>query len=495
MDHPSNEPRARAALDALPGLTWRPFGRDDLPAVAAFYAECETHDRNPERRSLVGLQEFWDSPRSRPDADTLVAHDREGHVVATAWAGCNRVVTERRGVHLGGAVRPDRRGEGIGGAVLEWQLAHGTAWDTATRRDGFGPLVMRTAGTDRPAGRARPGRAPRVGGRAVLLRDVAPPGRRADHAVSRRHPAHRLGPGPHPGGPPADRRGVPRPLGPRGPHRRDVGRARGIAGLPPRLDRARARRGDRSRRRGGPQLRLRAGLGAPGLHRGLHRRARGGCRTARPRHRRRAAGRVDAPLRRRRPRRGRRWGSMPPTRPGRCGSTRVSATPRRPAPASTRSLPPRARRRGPATHGGGRRPSGAPARRTPPRTGGSGSGWVRARPRHGRGAMPVRPEVVDRHRHSQGAAARRRTRTDHRTLVVTVDREVSLASRRARADPGSRRPRGGTTGRRPSLARAPHRSGPASGTPRARRAPGVAPARPRRRGRCPGSSRQQRTAR
>lgn len=140
---PAGEAEARAALESTPGIVWRPFGRHDLPAIAAFYAECEAYDHNPERKSLAGLQEFWDAPRSRPDEDTLVGFDSSGQVVATAWAGCNRVVTERRGVHLGGAVRPDRRGEGIGGAVLRWQLAHGIAWDLATRRVGYGPLTMR----------------------------------------------------------------------------------------------------------------------------------------------------------------------------------------------------------------------------------------------------------------------------------------------------------------------------------------------------------------
>jgi mycothiol synthase len=140
---PLDEPQCRAELDALPGLVWRPIGRDDLPAVAALYAECEAHDANPERQSLADLEEYWDSPRSRPDEDTLLARDTDGDAVAVAWSGCSRTVTERRGVHLGGAVCPARRGEGIGGAVLRWQLAHAFAWDAATREDGYGPLVLR----------------------------------------------------------------------------------------------------------------------------------------------------------------------------------------------------------------------------------------------------------------------------------------------------------------------------------------------------------------
>lgn len=137
------EGAARALLDALPGITWRPFERDDLPEIAAFFTEVETFDANPERTSLVGLQEFWDAERSVPEEDTLAGYDEDGRVVAVGWSGCNRAVTEERRVYLGGAVRPDRRGEGIGRAVLGWEVAHARSWDVATREPGHGPLVMR----------------------------------------------------------------------------------------------------------------------------------------------------------------------------------------------------------------------------------------------------------------------------------------------------------------------------------------------------------------
>jgi mycothiol synthase len=143
---------ARAALDALPGLWWRPFAREELPEIAAFYEVCESFDGNPERTLLPELQEFFDSPRSVPAQDTLVGVEAGGAVVATAWAGCNRAVTEKRGVYLGGAVHPRRRGERIGRAVLRWELAHGSDWDHQSREPGHGPLVMRllapTAQTD-----------------------------------------------------------------------------------------------------------------------------------------------------------------------------------------------------------------------------------------------------------------------------------------------------------------------------------------------------------
>jgi ribosomal protein S18 acetylase RimI-like enzyme len=137
------ESQARAELDAIPGISWQTPTRDELPAIAELYAECEAFDQNPERESLIGLQEYWDSPRSRPDLDLLVGYDESGRCVATARAGCNRTVTEQRNVFLRGTVRPDRRGEGIGRRVLGWEMAHGLEWDRTTRQAGHGPLVMR----------------------------------------------------------------------------------------------------------------------------------------------------------------------------------------------------------------------------------------------------------------------------------------------------------------------------------------------------------------
>lgn len=138
-----SEAAARTALDALDGLTWTPFTREALPEVAAFYAVVEEHDANPERTSLDELVDYVDSPRSVPEEDTLLGRNRDGQIIATAWAGCNRPLTEMRSVFLGGAVHPDRRGQGLGRAVLAWELAHGRCWDATTRQPGFGPLRLR----------------------------------------------------------------------------------------------------------------------------------------------------------------------------------------------------------------------------------------------------------------------------------------------------------------------------------------------------------------
>lgn len=143
MDPQEAEARSRAALDELPGVTWRRLVREDLPAVLDLYAASEAYDGNPERQSLEGLHDYWDSPRSKPERDLLLGVGADGAVVALAWGGCNDVVTERRGSYLGGVVHPDHRGRGIGRALLRWEVDHALAWDAATREPGFGPLVAR----------------------------------------------------------------------------------------------------------------------------------------------------------------------------------------------------------------------------------------------------------------------------------------------------------------------------------------------------------------
>ncbi|AKT52027.1 GNAT family N-acetyltransferase [Arsenicicoccus sp. oral taxon 190] len=143
-------PDERAALDdlaSLPGLTWRRATRDDLTSLAELRQASERFDASPERTTVAELTDYWDSERSVPTEDLLLVHDEDGTLVASGWSGCNRSLVESRRVHLGGTVHPDHRGRGIGSAVLRWELAHGQAWDAATRQDGYGPLVMRAHGT------------------------------------------------------------------------------------------------------------------------------------------------------------------------------------------------------------------------------------------------------------------------------------------------------------------------------------------------------------
>lgn len=134
--------RARAELEAWPDLTWRPWGREDLPAVSAMLTEVEQVDQPSERHSLDELEEYLASPRSSPDRDTLAAWLSDGTVAAVARALCRDSVTERRTAWLAGAVRPDLRGRGLGRSVMAWEVAAARAWREQTRRPDHGPLRL-----------------------------------------------------------------------------------------------------------------------------------------------------------------------------------------------------------------------------------------------------------------------------------------------------------------------------------------------------------------
>lgn len=136
------EAAARSDLDALPGLSWAPFARQDATELNALFAVTRAHDRDPERWSEAELLEYWDAERSRPAEDVLLGRDVDGTMVAVAWSGLNRAVTSSRNAFLGGAVHPEWRGRGIGRVVLAWELAHAADSDRATREPGFGPLTM-----------------------------------------------------------------------------------------------------------------------------------------------------------------------------------------------------------------------------------------------------------------------------------------------------------------------------------------------------------------
>jgi len=136
------EPSARAALDALPGLTWAHWTAADLPDISAMLTAVEAVDQPSERHSLTELVEDFGSQVYDLARDCLLARNEDGEVVAIARSiGTDSDVEVRRSL-LAGAVRPDHRRHGIGRAVLAWQLAHARSWYAAARRPEHGPHRM-----------------------------------------------------------------------------------------------------------------------------------------------------------------------------------------------------------------------------------------------------------------------------------------------------------------------------------------------------------------
>ena len=88
--HITTEAAARTDLDALPGLAWAPFAREDAAELNALFAVTREHDGDPERWSEAELLEYWDAERSRPTEDVLLGRDRAVLAAAESERGVFR---------------------------------------------------------------------------------------------------------------------------------------------------------------------------------------------------------------------------------------------------------------------------------------------------------------------------------------------------------------------------------------------------------------------
>lgn len=151
----TNLDQARAALDNIAETTWKPWRLDDVPDLQAYYVQVEREDQPSERIGADDLRSYLDSPRSRPERDTLVGRDSQGQVVAVASSRCTDSDVTPRRAWLGGSVHPSRRGEGIGRAVMAWQMANGRAWYAANHSPDHGPLRLSLYSDSKAEGESR----------------------------------------------------------------------------------------------------------------------------------------------------------------------------------------------------------------------------------------------------------------------------------------------------------------------------------------------------
>lgn len=128
------DPAARTLLDRVsppavaapppdrPGLVWRPLQREDVPALGALVAACESVDDPPYRTTPAELDEaLFDGEDRDPGSNTLAAVADDGSLVAygrvRVLPGDERVVR----AFLGGGVHPEHRRDHLGTQILQWQ--------------------------------------------------------------------------------------------------------------------------------------------------------------------------------------------------------------------------------------------------------------------------------------------------------------------------------------------------------------------------------------
>jgi ribosomal protein S18 acetylase RimI-like enzyme len=106
------------------GLTWRPWTRQDVPALAELMHAVEQADGRDWFTSPGEVAEIFDAPVFDAGVDTLVGLDADGTMRAHAWVELFPTdgVTLLR-ASLAGGVHPTRRGEGIGTELLAWGTA------------------------------------------------------------------------------------------------------------------------------------------------------------------------------------------------------------------------------------------------------------------------------------------------------------------------------------------------------------------------------------
>jgi ribosomal protein S18 acetylase RimI-like enzyme len=102
-------------------LTWRPWTRQDVPALAELMHAVDQADGRDWFMSPGEIEELFGAPVFDAAADTLVGLDADGTMLA--HASIERMPTD--GVSLlrvviTGGVHPTRRGEGIGTELLAW---------------------------------------------------------------------------------------------------------------------------------------------------------------------------------------------------------------------------------------------------------------------------------------------------------------------------------------------------------------------------------------
>jgi ribosomal protein S18 acetylase RimI-like enzyme len=102
-------------------LLWRPWARDDVPALTELMRVIDQADGRDWFTSAAELAENFDAPVFDAAVDTLVGLDADGAMRAYAWV--ERFPTEGANllrVSLAGGVHPGHRGQGIGTELLAW---------------------------------------------------------------------------------------------------------------------------------------------------------------------------------------------------------------------------------------------------------------------------------------------------------------------------------------------------------------------------------------
>lgn len=113
---------------AHPGVaTWRHATLDDVDAITATQKAMDAADHPDWTTPREDVDDELNLPEVELGADSLLALDPTGRVLAWGVVQLRPANAERVQVYLVGGVHPDARGQGIGRILLGWQIARGCA--------------------------------------------------------------------------------------------------------------------------------------------------------------------------------------------------------------------------------------------------------------------------------------------------------------------------------------------------------------------------------
>jgi len=111
----------------LQHYTWRPYRREDTPALYQTLIDVDRADNLGSLTTLEDMHKQYDDPWSNPETDSLLAFTADGQVAAMARVFANPEPVDERRAHLWGEVHPQQRGNGLEDFVLAWMEARGRA--------------------------------------------------------------------------------------------------------------------------------------------------------------------------------------------------------------------------------------------------------------------------------------------------------------------------------------------------------------------------------
>jgi len=111
----------------LGDYTWRPYRREDVPALYQMMLAVDRADNRDMFLTLQDMQTQYDDPWSNAETDSLFAFTADGQVAAMARVFLNPEPQGERRAFLWDEIHPDHRGNGLENFVFDWMEARGRA--------------------------------------------------------------------------------------------------------------------------------------------------------------------------------------------------------------------------------------------------------------------------------------------------------------------------------------------------------------------------------